>query len=90
MLIHGSSLSAPIVASIINMINDERTQAGKGPVGFINCVLYKNPDIFNDIQKGSNPGCFTDGFEAVAGWDPVTGLGTPNYPKMLEVFMALP
>jgi hypothetical protein len=23
-------------------------------------------------------------------WDPVTGLGTPNYPKLLSVFMALP
>lgn len=45
-------------------------------------------------------GCFADicvissggtlGFEAVKGWDPVTGLGTPNYPKMLELFMGLP
>jgi tripeptidyl-peptidase-1 len=32
----------------------------------------------------------TDGFSAVKGWDPVTGLGTPNYPKMLEFFMSLP
>lgn len=24
------------------------------------------------------------------GWDPVTGLGTPNFEKMLKVFMALP
>ena len=23
-------------------------------------------------------------------WDPVTGLGTPNYPKMLDLFMSLP
>ena len=22
--------------------------------------------------------------------DPVTGLGTPNYPKMLELFLSLP
>lgn len=22
--------------------------------------------------------------------DPVTGLGTPNYPKMLELFMSMP
>ena len=32
----------------------------------------------------------TLGFSAVEGWDPVTGLGTPNYPKMLEYFMSLP
>ncbi len=24
------------------------------------------------------------------GWDPSTGLGTPNYPKMLELFLSLP
>jgi len=23
-------------------------------------------------------------------WDPATGLGTPNYPKMKELFLALP
>jgi tripeptidyl-peptidase-1 len=39
--------------------------------------------------NGSNPGCGTDGFYAVKGWDPVTGLGTPNYPKMLRLFMGL-
>ena len=32
----------------------------------------------------------TVGFSAVEGWDPVTGLGTPNYPKMLKYFMSLP
>ena len=32
----------------------------------------------------------TNGFDAVAGWDPVTGLGTPNYPKLLELFMSMP
>lgn len=29
-------------------------------------------------------------FPAAAGWDPVSGLGTPDYPKMLELFMSLP
>jgi hypothetical protein len=23
-------------------------------------------------------------------WDPATGLGTPNYPKMKELFLSLP
>lgn len=41
----------------------------------------------DDITSGFNPGCNTKGFEAVQGWDPVTGLGTPNYPKMLEYFL---
>ncbi len=44
----------------------------------------------NDIVEGNNPGCGTNGFEAVKGWDPLTGLGTPNYPAMLSLFMSLP
>lgn len=59
-------------------------------MGFINPVLYANPSALNDITKGSNPGCGTKGFKAVKGWDPLTGLGTPNYVQLLSVFMALP
>jgi len=64
--------------------------SGKAPVGFVNPVLYEHPEVFRDIVKGSNPGCYTGGFEAVEGWDPVTGLGTPDFRKVLEVFMRLP
>lgn len=39
--IYGTSLASPIFASIITLINEERTAAGKGPVGFINPVLYQ-------------------------------------------------
>ena len=86
----GTSLSAPIWASIITLINDKRSQHGKGPVGFIHPVLYNHPEVFHDITNGTNPGCGTNGFSAVPGWDPVTGLGTPNFPKLLELFLSLP
>ncbi|KAK3075295.1 hypothetical protein LTR53_001496 [Teratosphaeriaceae sp. CCFEE 6253] len=86
----GSSLSAPIWAAVITMINQQRTIAGKGPVGFINPVLYEHPWALNDIKNGSNAGCKSDGFAAVSGWDPVTGLGTPNYPKLERLFLSLP
>ena len=43
-------------------------------MGFINPVLYANPSALNDIKKGNNPGCLTEGFTAVSGWDPVTGM----------------
>ncbi|KAF2159582.1 hypothetical protein M409DRAFT_29901 [Zasmidium cellare ATCC 36951] len=85
-----STIAAPIVASVITLINQQRTIAGKGPVGFINPALYNNPWMLNDITNGSNANCQSDGFKAVQGWDPVTGLGTPNYPKMLKYFMSLP
>ncbi|ORY14368.1 peptidase S8/S53 domain-containing protein [Clohesyomyces aquaticus] len=86
----GTSASAPIFAAIINRIVEERLKIGKGPLGFINPVLYSHPEVLNDITNGTNPGCGTDGFSAVKGWDPVTGLGTPNYPKMLNLFLHLP
>ena len=86
----GTSAAAPIFSSIINRIVEERLKAGKGSLGFLNPAMYANPSMFNDITDGDNPGCGTLGFSAVEGWDPVTGLGTPSYPKMLEYFMNLP
>lgn len=89
-LVYGTSASAPVVGSIITLINGQRAKAGKTAVGFINPVLYANPSAMNDIKTGSNPGCGAAGFTAVSGWDPVTGLGTPDYKKLLKVFLALP
>ncbi|KUJ09206.1 subtilisin-like protein [Mollisia scopiformis] len=86
----GTSAATPIVGSIISLINEERLKVNKTVVGFINPVIYANPGAFNDIVQGNNPGCGTKGFQAVPGWDPVTGLGTPDYQKLLKVFMALP
>jgi tripeptidyl-peptidase-1 len=85
--IGGTSASAPVFAAILTRINEERLKAGKTTVGFVNPVLYAHPDAFFDVTKGSNPGCGTNGFNAAAGWDPVTGLGTPNYPALLDAFM---
>ncbi|KAF4625803.1 hypothetical protein G7Y89_g12366 [Cudoniella acicularis] len=86
----GTSASSPIFASIVNRINEARLNAGKRTVGFINPALYANPHVLNDITVGRNPGCDTYGFLCSQGWDPVTGLGTPNYPKMLNYFLELP
>lgn len=86
----GTSLSSPIVASLVVLLNEARIAAGKGPLGFLNPTFYANPDAFNDITIGSNPGCHTPGFNATPGWDPVTGLGTPNFEKLRDVVLALP
>ncbi len=58
--------------------------------GFINPALYANPWLLNDVTNGTNPGCGTSGFSSTPGWDPVTGLGTPNFPRLLEFFSLLP
>lgn len=86
----GTSASAPIFAAVVNRIVEARLAAGKGPVGFVNPVLYSHPEVLNDIVNGTNPGCGTQGFSAVEGWDPVTGLGTPDFAKMKELFLSLP
>ncbi|KAJ7580208.1 subtilisin-like protein [Mycena floridula] len=82
-LVAGTSCSSPIFASVIGLINDRLVTASKPVLGFLNPWLYANPQMFNDITTGNNPGCGTSGFPALAGWDPVTGLGTPNFPLML-------
>ncbi|KAJ7656303.1 family S53 protease-like protein [Mycena polygramma] len=75
----GTSCSSPIFASVIGLINDQLIAGGKSPLGFLNPWLYANAAALNDVTTGSNPGCGTQGFPAKTGWDPVTGLGTPNF-----------
>ncbi|KAJ7093316.1 subtilisin-like protein [Mycena belliarum] len=91
-LVYGTSASAPVVGAILTLINDARLAAGKGPIGWINPTIYSSAfaSAFNDVTNGTNPGCGTNGFSAVKGWDPVTGLGTPNFPKLVNLWRALP
>ncbi|KAH9059511.1 subtilisin-like protein [Lactarius vividus] len=81
----GTSLATPVVAGIISLLNDWLISTGQDPLGFLNPWLYgRGLAALNDITEGSNLGCGMDGFSAIAGWDPVTGLGTPDFRKMLE------
>ncbi|KAJ7054441.1 subtilisin-like protein [Mycena amicta] len=91
-LVYGTSASAPVVGALLTMINDARLAAGKKPIGFINPVIYSPAfrGAFNDITTGTNPGCGTKGFATAPGFDPVTGLGTPRFDRMLELWKLLP
>lgn len=65
----GTSSSAPVVAGIIAQLNDIRLQKGKSSLGFLNPLLYANPECFNDVNDGSNNACDGSyGFKAVNGW----------------------
>ena len=90
----GTSASTPTWAAFITAVNDARIAAGKGPVGWANPALYSDgfADAFHDITEGDNFACGKDkglGFVATPGWDPVTGLGTPDFEKLLDAWMAL-
>ncbi|KAI0123235.1 peptidase S8/S53 domain-containing protein [Xylariales sp. AK1849] len=85
----GTSLSAPIWAAVLTLVNERRLAANKSTVGLVHPVLYAHPEVFNDITKGSNPGCNSTGFPAAKGWDPISGLGTPNFPKLINLFLSL-
>ncbi|KAI0514963.1 tripeptidyl-peptidase 1 precursor [Xylaria bambusicola] len=84
--ISGTSASTPLTAGIISLVNDALLASGKKPLGFLNPWLYsKGYKGLNDITEGSAVGCGVDGFPAVKGWDPVTGLGTPDFPKLVKL-----
>jgi len=90
----GTSCASPMVAGIIALLNDARINAGKSTLGFLNPFLYdtlaNHPDAFTDVTQGSNgAGCCSHGFSASQGWDPVTGVGVPAFPKLRAYALAV-
>ncbi|KAH9008241.1 subtilisin-like protein [Lactarius deliciosus] len=84
----GTSCSVPVLAGVISLLNDYLITNGRSPLGFLNIRLYGDGVAgLNDITSGSNPGCGTNGFSAVPGWDPVTGHGTPDFQRLQNIFM---
>ncbi|KAJ7848197.1 peptidase S8/S53 domain-containing protein [Mycena leptocephala] len=81
--------SATIFASMIALLTNERIAAKKPGLGFLNPLLYANPGAFNDMKTGNNPGCNMPGFNATSGWDPVTGFGSPSFPKLQKILSKL-
>jgi len=94
--VDGTSCSSPVWAGIIALLNVAELKNGRPVLGFINPLLYQtyaaNPSSFNDIVNGNNDCtesvCCEYGYPTVIGWDPVTGLGTPNFPELLAAVQA--
>jgi kumamolisin len=72
----GTSAVAPLWAALIARINSSRGN----PVGYIHPLLYRNPTALSDVTQGNN-----GDFQAAAGWDACTGLGSPNGQKVASV-----
>jgi kumamolisin len=75
-VVGGTSAVAPLWAGLIALMNQK---LGK-PVGYLNPLLYgaSVEATFHDITSGNN-----DGYSAGPGWDPCTGLGSPDGAKLL-------
>ena len=73
----GTSAVAPLWAGLVARINQQigKQQSGKS-IGFLNPLIYAQAveaSGFRDITEGNN-----GAFSAAEGWDPCTGLGTPD------------
>ena len=55
-------------------------------------ISQRFPGALLDITSGSDNGngfMCSPGFKPAKGWDPVTGLGVPNYPALSKAFASL-
>jgi kumamolisin len=73
----GTSAVAPLWAALCALINQRK---GK-PVGYLNPVLYRlaGKGAFHEITQGNN-----GAYSAGPGWNPCTGLGTPNGTRLMN------
>ncbi|MDP9011803.1 MAG: peptidase S53, partial [Pseudomonadota bacterium] len=75
----GTSFAAPMWAGFLALVNQRLASQGKKPIGFINPTVYaKNVTAsygtgFHDITSGRS-----GSYSAVAGYDLVTGWGSPK------------
>ena len=75
-----TSLSAPLWAGLMAVVDQGRVLAGLSTLNGLTQTLpalYKLPADFHDVTSGNN------GYQAGAGYDLVTGLGTPVANKLI-------
>ena len=80
----GTSLSAPLWAGMVAVINQYLAHNGGPPLGSLNPLLYRLAEgarlpAFHDVVRGGNA---VDNAEP--GYDLVTGLGTPNVDNLAK------
>jgi kumamolisin len=84
LVVGGTSAVAPLWAALISLMNQ---RLGRN-LGFANANLYGipgypgNPGPIHDITTGSN-----GAYRASPGWDPCTGLGTPDGGRLAQALV---
>lgn len=80
-VIGGTSAVAPLWAALIARCN----QKLGGPLGDVHAAFYQiGEKAFRDITQGNN-----GAYQAAVGWDPCTGLGSPNGSALLAALATL-
>jgi subtilase family serine protease len=92
--IGGTSGAAPLWAAVLTLADGAPACAG-APVGYADPALYRAAGAgyaanFNDITMGENDFTGTNGgnYAARAGYDPASGLGTPNASSLVPALCA--
>jgi hypothetical protein len=88
----GTSCAAPLWAAFTALVNQDRTNNLRAPVGFLNPALYaiglgaNYGSAFHDITTGNNTNTATHTqFFAVPGYDLCTGWGTPTGTNLINL-----
>jgi kumamolisin len=88
---NGTSLATPIWAGFTALMDEYLKSSGESPIGFANPIYYRlaadsslSPSPFHDITIGGNVY-----YRAGAGFDPVTGLGSPDVAALAQDILEL-
>lgn len=80
-IVGGTSAVAPLWAALAALLNEKLGS----PVGFLNTRVYPlNETGFHDITSGNNDDSGLGYYSAGTGWDPCTGLGSPDGTALLN------
>ena len=88
----GTSGAAPVWAALLALA-DSAPACHAHPIGFANPALYRAASDayrrdFHDVLHGTNDFAAARGFSAKRGYDPTTGLGTPNATQLVASMCA--
>ena len=88
----GTSAATPLIAALVTLINQQRGAGHR--IGYLTPLLYQNGTGANaghtigsagctDVTSGNNTTDAIGGYSAAAGYDAVSGWGTPNGQKLM-------
>jgi len=86
----GTSFAAPRWAGFLALVNQQVASGGNSSLSFLNPAIYsigQSPgynNAFHDITSGNNNNGRGQSFNAVVGYDLVTGWGSPNGQNLID------